>query len=145
MERTEHVEIYVLCFSYFTILISDIPYLEKYTISTINVTRMYIFAKGTEMVLLGKKIKDLRKKHKLTQEQFGEMLGVTKFTVSMYENDTRLPSYNVLVKIANTFGVSIDSLLLDEVDSLIDTTGLSEEQIGALKSMVVYFKSLEKS
>lgn len=106
---------------------------------------MYIFAKGTEMVLLGKKIKDLRKKHKLTQEQFGEMLGVTKFTVSMYENDTRLPSYNVLVKIANTFGVSIDSLLLDEVDSLIDTTGLSEEQIGALKSMVVYFKSLEKS
>lgn len=135
----------MLCFSYFTILISDIPYLEKYTISTINVTRMYIFAKGTEMVLLGKKIKDLRKKHKLTQEQFGEMLGVTKFTVSMYENDTRLPSYNVLVKIANTFGVSIDSLLLDEVDSLIDTTGLSEEQIGALKSMVVYFKSLEKS
>ena len=119
--------------------------MEKYTISTINVTRMYIFAKGTEMVLLGKKIKDLRKKHKLTQEQFGEMLGVTKFTVSMYENDTRLPSYNVLVKIANTFGVSIDSLLLDEVDSLIDTTGLSEEQIGALKSMVVYFKSLEKS
>lgn len=135
----------MLCFSYFTILISDIPYLEKYTISTINVTRMYIFAKGTEMVVLGKKIKDLRKKHKLTQEQFGEMLGVTKFTVSMYENDTRLPSYNVLVKIANTFGVSIDSLLLDEVDSLIDTTGLSEEQIGALKSMVVYFKSLEKS
>jgi len=96
------------------------------------------------MVLLGKKIKELRKKHKLTQTEFGEKIGVTKSTIATYENDTRLPSYNVLVKIANTYGVSIDSLLLDEPDSLIDTTGLNEEQIGILKNMVVYFKSTEK-
>jgi len=105
---------------------------------------MYKNAKETEMVILGKKIKELRKKHKLTQEQFGEMLGVTKSTIATYENDTRLPSYNVLVKMANTFGISIDSLLLDEPDSLIDITGLKEEQIDILKTMVVYFKSIEK-
>jgi len=105
---------------------------------------MYKNAKETEMVILGKKIKEWRKKHKLTQEQFGEMLGVTKSTIATYENDTRLPSYNVLVKMANTFGISIDSLLLDEPDSLIDITGLKEEQIDILKTMVVYFKSIEK-
>ncbi len=97
------------------------------------------------MVLLGEKIKSLRKKYKLTQAEFGEKIGVTKSTVATYENDSRLPSYSVLVKIADVFGVSIDSMLLDKSDRLLDASGLNNEQIDIIKTLIAYFKSLEES
>ena len=42
-------------------------------------------------VEIGKFIAALRKEQKLTQEQFGERLGVTNKTVSRWETGTYLP------------------------------------------------------
>jgi repressor LexA len=63
------------------------------------------------MATLGDKIRQLRKEKDLTQEQFGNMLGVVKSTVSQYESDTSTPDIIMLSKIANLFNVSIDYLL----------------------------------
>jgi len=46
------------------------------------------------MEVLGKMIKSVRKKRKLTQEQHGEMIGVQKFQISKLERNTK----NVTIK-----------------------------------------------
>ena len=93
------------------------------------------------MILLGKKLKMLRNKHKYTQPELANLVGVTKSTIAAYENDTRLPSYDVLIKISHVLKTSTDYLLLDKQSATIDTTGLNDEQIGALSVMAEYFKA----
>ena len=65
------------------------------------------------MIIIGERIKELRKKEKYTQTELANLLGVTKSTIAAYENNSRLPSYDVLIKMAEVFKVSIESLLLD--------------------------------
>lgn len=61
--------------------------------------------------MLGGKIKDLRKDNSITQEELAKNIGVSTSMVGMYETNARKPSYEVLIKIANYFGVSTDYLL----------------------------------
>ena len=93
------------------------------------------------MILLGKRIKELRNKSKLTQTELAKQVGVTKSTITAYENDSRLPSYDVLIKMANVFKVSIDSLLIDHPGSILEVHGLNVEQMQILKSLIVYFRN----
>ena len=59
---------------------------------------------------LGERIKEYRTSMKMTQADFACRLGVTGASVSAYENGTRLPSYDILIRIANILGVSTDSV-----------------------------------
>lgn len=57
------------------------------------------------------RLKSLRLQHKLTQEQLGKKINVTKVSISGYENGTRTPDVETLQKIAEVFDVSVDYLL----------------------------------
>lgn len=92
------------------------------------------------MVLLGKKIKELRTKSKFTQIELAERLGVTKSSVVSYENDSRQPSYEVLIKMARIFNVSIDSLLLDRSGMTLEVNGLKREQVKLLELLIMNFQ-----
>lgn len=59
----------------------------------------------------GAKLKELRIKNRMTQEELGKFLNVTKVSISGYENDTRSPDKESLVKLAELFNVSTDYLL----------------------------------
>lgn len=59
---------------------------------------------------LGKRIKQLRFKTTLTQEQLADRLGVVPQTVSKWENDVAMPDITTLPVLAEIFGVSIDDL-----------------------------------
>ena len=59
---------------------------------------------------LGKKIKQLRLKAGLTQEQLAEKLGVGAQAVSKWENAVGMPDIALLPGLAGVFGVSIDDL-----------------------------------
>lgn len=61
--------------------------------------------------MLGSAIRELRKKHKLTQEQLSVKLEVATSTIGMYEQGRRLPDAQTLKNIANIFNVSVDYLL----------------------------------
>ncbi len=54
--------------------------------------------------------KQLRKEKKLTQEQIAERLGVSKSTVSMYENGCRVPPYEMMERISRLFNVDMNRL-----------------------------------
>lgn len=59
---------------------------------------------------LGDKIIELRKKKKITQEQLSEKLGVTRQTLSNWENNTTNPDIIQAKNIANFFKISLDDL-----------------------------------
>ena len=53
----------------------------------------------------------LRKENNFTQDKLANELRVSKSTISMYEKGNRMPSYEMLEKIADFFNVDIDYLM----------------------------------
>lgn len=88
------------------------------------------------MVDFGKTLKELRLNAGLTQQQLATQLGVTKTVVSYYELHTRTPSPEILVKLATIFHVSSDYLLGIERGKTIDVSGLDEQEITILITLV---------
>ena len=80
------------------------------------------------MVDFSQRLKHLRRDKHLTQAQVAERIGVTASMVSSYETDIRLPSYEVMLRIADLFGVSVDYLLGRQEKRLLDISALSEEE-----------------
>ena len=64
-----------------------------------------------DLVQIGKFIAELRKEQKLTQEQFGEEIGVTNKTVSRWENGNYLPPADALLAMSQLFDVSVNEIL----------------------------------
>lgn len=95
------------------------------------------------MVDVGSRIKELRVSQKITQNDFASRLGVTKSAISSYENGSRLPSYDILIKISRIFKVSTDYLLgcVDEKSQTVNVSGLSDKQIASIKSSIDTFRA----
>jgi len=60
--------------------------------------------------MVGEKIKWLRESRQLTQKGFGELVGVSASAVGMWENNKRDVDTAQLLKISNTFDISLDEL-----------------------------------
>lgn len=58
--------------------------------------------------------KYLRQRQNLTQVELADKLGVSKSTISMYENGNRKPEYEMLEKIADFFNVDMNFLTARE-------------------------------
>jgi XRE family transcriptional regulator, master regulator for biofilm formation len=59
----------------------------------------------------GEKIKKYRKLKKLTQEELGNLLGVTKSYVSKVESESTVPNLEMLSEIANKLEIDIGDLI----------------------------------
>lgn len=58
----------------------------------------------------GSRLKQGRKKKKLTQTEVAAKLGIDDTTISKYENDKSEPDNETLTKLANLYDVSVDWL-----------------------------------
>ena len=56
------------------------------------------------------KIKELRKKAKLSQKELANKVNISNQAISFYENGKRLPKIETWQKLANFFGVSVSYL-----------------------------------
>ena len=56
-------------------------------------------------------LKDLRTKRSLTQQQVANAIGCSVMVYSRYERETRQPSIDVLIRLSDLFGVTIDYLV----------------------------------
>lgn len=92
------------------------------------------------MVDFGITLKTLRTQNNYTQVQLSQKLGLTKSVISAYETGLRLPSYDVLINIAKIFKVSTDYLLGMDNRQEIDLSGLTPEEITALKNLIKAMK-----
>lgn len=59
----------------------------------------------------GDNLERIRKDRKVSQAKLGAALGLTQQMVSSYEKETSSPNIDVLIKIAQYFNVSIDTLV----------------------------------
>ncbi|MDD7199156.1 DUF3955 domain-containing protein [Parafannyhessea umbonata] len=79
----------------------------------------------------GDQVRDLRRREGLTQEQLAQRLMVTRQAVSNWERGSNLPDIETLMRIATTFDVSLDRLILGRegngrMDEKIKTNGAQD-------------------
>ena len=88
----------------------------------------------------GLRLKELRKKKKLSQSQVSARLNITKSSISAYENNIITPSNDIIVKLALLYGVTTDYLLgLDNNESIV-ISDLTNNQKEIVRLLVNEFK-----
>lgn len=75
---------------------------------------------------LSEKIYRLRTQQGLSQEIFGEKLGVSRQSVSKWETDQSVPELDKIVAISELFGVSTDQLLKETEDVSVTSTKVAD-------------------
>lgn len=65
--------------------------------------------------MIGRRVRELRIKKGLSQQELGNIIGVTKVSVCGYESGTRIPNLEKLAKLADALETTTDYLLGREV------------------------------
>lgn len=74
------------------------------------------------------RLKELRKKSELTQEQLAQKLFVSRQTISNWENGRSLPDRENIKLLAETYNISTDILLQEESNRTIPPRDNSKER-----------------
>ena len=90
--------------------------------------------------MLGDKIREIRLAKKISQVELAKILGVTKQSVSNWENENIQPSIEMLAKIATALSVTTDYLLSREDKRYLDVTDISETLIQNLQAIIDEFR-----
>ena len=80
----------------------------------------------------GNFLHELRSRRGLTQYQLGALVGVSDKAVSKWENGSSKPQSNILYKLSDVLGISVDELLICKYHS-------SEKKDTALKKRLTEF------
>ena len=91
--------------------------------------------------MLSKNIHELRISFGWSQVQLAQKLGITKQTVSNWENDNIQPSIDMLVKLSNIFNVSTDYLLGLTPTNSINVDGLPTEFVSHIVQIIDDYKA----
>lgn len=81
---------------------------------------------------IGKKITDLRKNNKLSQEDLAEKLGVTRQTISKLELGQTYSSINQAKELSKIFNISLDELVNNDIKILVEKTSNTEKLAGII-------------
>ena len=76
------------------------------------------------------RIRSLRKKLKMTQEQMAEQLFIDQTTLSMYECGNRDIPVSILMELSTIYGVSVDYLLCKSDFAVLDDELVPQEWAG---------------
>ena len=91
--------------------------------------------------MLSQRIYELRASFGWTQVQLAQKLGVTKQTVSNWENDNIQPSIDMLIKLSKIFNVSTDYLLGLTPTNSINVDGLPTEFVSHIVQIIGDYKA----
>ena len=98
--------------------------------------------------LIGQKIKDIRKRKKISQEKLAEMVDMNHRSIVRLENSYSKPSIETLEKIANALNVNICDFfetetiknraqIIDDIKNCIDS--MSDEELKTFYKAIYYF------
>lgn len=82
--------------------------------------------------LIGKKIREIRDKNKITQEHFSELINLDPSSLSNIENGKRYPSMQTLLNIMEKFKITPQELF--DYDYLAENNQIEEEMIDIIKN-----------
>lgn len=75
-------------------------------------------------IQLANNLRFLRTKHKLTQDDLSSLLNISRQAYSNYETSKRTPDLDSLLHISRFYQISIDELVLDNLQSTYHTSAL---------------------
>lgn len=81
-------------------------------------------------------IKKTRLDNNMTQEEYGNVFGVTRQTVSSWENEKSMPDLQMLITICNTYKLSFDTLLNDNHEYVYKISSL--QRVGNAMKKLFY-------
>lgn len=93
------------------------------------------------MVEFGEKLRQLRKSKKLTQQQLASLIGVKNSVISFYEVGDRVPSPEIIKKLAVALHVSSDYLLGIERNASVDVSGLDKNDVQLVRLLIDTLRS----
>lgn len=88
----------------------------------------------------GLRLRELRELHGLSQEQLGKKVDRSKSVISNYENNIKVPTTDILTKLACIFHVSLDYLVGIDKHEMVAIHGLSDRQKELIQIIVAEFK-----
>lgn len=88
------------------------------------------------MVDFGRKLRELRKQKNLTQKELASLVGVKNSIISFYEVGERIPSPEIIIKLASVLHVTSDYLLGIEKTETVDVSGLDENDKYLIRALV---------
>lgn len=92
--------------------------------------------------MFGDRIRELRAAKGISQVELAERLSVSKQTISNWENGNILPSIEMLVKLADYFGMTTDYLLERTDRQILETDGLPLEFLQHLNCLIQDYRSV---
>lgn len=101
---------------------------------------MYHFQKSVTWrgkLTIGKIIKQLRSVHSLSQEDLAEQLGVSRQTISNWENDRTVPALDYMKKLCEEYQLSLDQLFRLETNE-VGKTKLSKRLLFYLSVLFAF-------
>lgn len=86
--------------------------------------------------MIYKRIKLLREAAGMTQTELAKKLGITRSSINAWEMGISVPSTQYIVELSRLFKVSSDYILGIDNTVSIDASGLSDEAVSTINSLV---------
>lgn len=91
-------------------------------------------------MIVGERIKEARKKKNLSQQDLGDLLGVSKVSICGYEKGVRIPTMENFLQLIDILDLSPDYLLGRDVDCVSDdeekySVKLAKEDLTIIKEI----------
>lgn len=77
--------------------------------------------------MIGKLLRTMRRKARLSQEQIGKLTGYARNTISQYETETLQPDFKTIEKIANECGYRIE--FINDKGEKLNSKNIEREEI----------------
>lgn len=86
-----------------------------------------------ELLMLGDKLMEVRKKHGYSQQEIADMLSVSRQTISNWESGQGAPALDKACELARIYKISLDELVGNEVGNRVEKQ--KEKDIHVLKKL----------
>lgn len=97
--------------------------------------------KGEANILI-RRMSELRKRKDLTQDELADILGVARTTYAMYEQGNREMDYELLIKLADYYKISLD-YLFERTDLSIHNESYTPDEIEYLNRSLKLYKEIK--
>lgn len=91
--------------------------------------------------MIGDKIRELRERAGYSQSELARRLSVTRSSVNAWESGLSAPTAVYIVELAKLFRVTSDYLLDLDTSSTLNLSGLTEEELHLVYSLLDYFRN----
>jgi len=99
--------------------------------------KVYKMKRWENHMNFNERLKEIRLKRELTQEELAQKINISSSSISLYERGDREPNLNTLINISKTLNVSTDYLLgLTDIEST-STLNITKDGIKELVEMFV--------